>query len=239
MTDWSEWVAACKRFIKGVDSWPIAEDFGPNQWRIGPPISEDAVIQIESLMGRSFPLELREFYLTGSGGMDCNWYWSPRDEYQETVRDIFREDGVGGGPAIIDAQSQIEHHSTATGLLGDWLRYGRPSAQERAVAENLFPLVEVRNGDGLFLHVPESGRGGKVYYFYHELSESPLIEISASFEAFMLAWQYLYYVGPEGWMFTPFMEIENGCCCRINTTLPNATKWRNLVAHLQATYGAG
>ncbi|MGA2259768.1 MAG: hypothetical protein ABSG53_34255, partial [Thermoguttaceae bacterium] len=106
-----------------------------------------------------------------------------------------------------------------------------------AVTENLFPLVEIRNGDELFLHVPESGRGGKVYCYYHEYGEfeSPLIEMSATFGAFMLAWQHLYYVGPEGWMFTPFMEIEDGGSCRLNMTPPNVAKWRNLVAGLQAT----
>jgi len=117
------------------------------------------------------------------------------------------------------------------------LRYGKPSAQERSVAKNLFPLVEIRNGDELFLHVPESGRGGKVYCFYHECgaSEWPLIEMSATFESFMLDWQRLYYVGPEGWMFTPFMEFENGGYCRLNMSLPNVTKWRALVSQLQAT----
>jgi len=40
MADWQEWVATCKRFIQGVDAWPVAadEDFGPNQWEIKPPI---------------------------------------------------------------------------------------------------------------------------------------------------------------------------------------------------------
>jgi hypothetical protein len=241
VADWKEWVAECQRFSQNVDSWPVADNLGPNQWEVKPPISEDVAVHIERMMGRSFPLELREFYLTGSGGINYYWYWNPPEEYQETVRAIFGEDGVSGGPTIIDAHSQIEHHNRAAEVLGDWLRHRKPSAEERAVAENLFPLIEVRNGDEVFLHVPESGLGGKVYCYNHEFgaSESPLIEMSETFEAFMFAWRHLYYVGPEGWMFTPFMDFEDGSYCRLNMTLPNVAKWRDLVARLQATCECG
>ncbi|MGA2254841.1 MAG: hypothetical protein ABSG53_09280, partial [Thermoguttaceae bacterium] len=94
-------------------------------------------MHIESLMGRPFPVELREFYLTGSGGVNCQWYWNPPDEYQDAIREIFLEDGVCGGPAVIDVHSQIEHHNRGAEFLGDWLLYGKPSGQERDVTENL------------------------------------------------------------------------------------------------------
>jgi hypothetical protein len=188
------------------------------------------------MMGLPFPAELREFYLTGSGGMDCHWCWNPPEEWAQAVRAIFERDWVSGGPAMISAQRQIEHHNRAAEVLGDWLRYGKPTPQERTIAENLFPLVEIRNGDELFLHVPKSGRGGQVYCYDHEFrpSESPLIEMSDTFEAFLLAWEHLYYVGPEGWMFTPFMEFVDGGYCRINTSLLNVRAWRNLVSAVSA-----
>jgi len=231
MTDWSEWVATCKRFVEGVESWPVAHDLGPNRCEIKTPLSEDEAREIESLMGRPLPAELREFYRTGSGGIACHWYWNPPDEYQEEVCNLFMEDDVFGGPSVINAWDQVEHHNWAGDLLGDWLRYGNPSAAEREVAKSLFPVVEIQNGDELLLHVPESGRGGKVYCFDHETHA--LIEISPTFEKFLRDWEHLYYVGPEGWMLTPFMEFENGGYCRLNMSLPNVAKWRNLVSRLQ------
>ena len=54
----------------------------------------------------------------------------------------------------------------------------------------------------------------------------------------MLAWQQLYYVGPEIWMLSPFMECQDDHCGPINLALPNVTAWRKLVAHLNSGYSA-
>ena len=161
--------------------------------------------------------------------MECKWQWEPVGEYADRVESILGERLACGGPSIIDARLQTKRDDSRQYILDTWTSKTKLTDGDRALALGLFPFMEIMNGDELLL-----GRCGEVYCFDHEFSgDTPLVLFSDSFEQFMRDWEYLHYLGPEGWFLTPFMQRHNGCYSRIDVTLPSATSWRILVHDVQ------
>jgi hypothetical protein len=116
-----------------------------------------------------------------------------------------------------------------------WSSRCEVSDRQADFVAQLIPFMDVANGDQYLVHEgDESGSGGGVYYFDHEFSgDTPLRRLGESFEQFMLEWESLRYVGPEGWLLQPFARVGRDGNWRLDIAGPTAHAWRCLVQELQ------
>jgi hypothetical protein len=206
MFDYQLWIERTVSFTHNLARLAPYFDDLKSEVSVQPPLTESELIEIASKSDKYIPLELTQFWLTGSRHCDCTYICGgAKSEIIPRIEPIIGSyQELWGGASFINAADLSQHLLNCR----DW-------AEETWVAEypqdknfwlNSVPFVEMNNGDYLSLNITEEKDNPSVVYLSHD-DESFII--AESFTDFLTHWERLCYIGPESWMLENFRN-ENG-----------------------------
>lgn len=223
MFDYKNWVHRAILFIEELQKLKPFFDEIDIVSSFQSPLTEAEIVEIKSKSEKYIPLELINFWTTGSANLSCHYYLSkPKTERLSQINEMFGlQNCIYGGASFMIANKLPEKLLD----LKEW-------AEETWIVEypneqkfwlNSVPFFEMRNGDYLALDIAEEKDNPPVIYLSHD-DESSVI--SESFTDFLTNWESLCYIGPEGWLLDIFQN-EKGFICPDSG---KAEKLRNIFA---------
>ena len=221
MFNYKAWVDRAIQFTERIQNLKPFFDEITIVSTLQPPLTDSEIIEVKSKAEKYIPLELINFWTTGSANLNCHYYLSnPKTERLSQINEIFGlQSSIYGGASFLIANE-----------LPDKLLDLKEWAEETWIVEypneqkfwlNSVPFFEMQNGDCLALDVAEEKDDPRVIYLSHD-DESSVI--SESFTNFLTNWERLYYIGPEGWLLDIFQN-ESGFIC---SDSDEAEKLRNI-----------
>lgn len=190
-----------------------------------PSASEDSIASVESSLGQPLPKALREFFLTGTAGLEMSYSWEPDEARREAVEELIDGTTVSGG-GIIRLSDLPKHKEDARAWAEETWLAEEPDQQELWLKS--LPFLHLDNGDYLALDLRQPADDPPVLYLSHD-DESQTI--ASSFTSFLQAWERVCYLGPESWLLEPFIDPETGL---LDGGCENAKKLRQLLAMMTA-----
>lgn len=99
------------------------------------------------------------------------------------------------------------------------------SRREHLLWTQSLPFYPIANGDALAFDLTGRDEDPPILYLCHDEPASGMI--APNFDAFLTAWEQLFYVGPEWWMLDPFL-VGKGRAKRLSPRGEGAKKLRDL-----------
>lgn len=186
------------------------------------PAGLDDIERIEDIVGCKMPAALREFFTTVSRRVCFTWSIKPPFGWPEKLR------GVTHGNFTLDLDEVARIYQAWN---PPWLNLHSATfgGECRYDYTELFPVLEIGNGDAILL-VKSGPDLGHVVCFTHEgASNDPLDDVymptlSDSFESFLDTWITLGCPGPEIWEVAPFLDLATK---RLSAETDLAKLWRS------------
>lgn len=178
-----------------------------------PPVSVDAVRDVEKALKHAVPGSFRRVLTEIAGGVDFCWF-APADwAFTGPFRHIFS----GELAWSLDALPRLARD------VREWIDVVFPDPDDPydRVWHQKMPFMEIRNGDYLALDLADA-RHGAVVYLSHDDGSGHGLTMADSFEDLLQRWIPLACPGPEDWQWLPFHAAESG---GIDPTTALAQDW--------------
>lgn len=174
------------------------------------PVSETVVRRVEKELKRTFPPALKRFFLECSPNINVKW--GLKQDVIHALPEELRE---------VEFGSFIVNLDEFPAILANWSVWEDTSLDYDF--ENLFPLLEVPNGD--IIVMVERGKGkGKIIYLDHESEE--YYYLGSSLHEFLTDWVSLGCPGPEWWLLGPFHDPNRE---KLSLALETSKKWLEML----------
>ena len=217
----------CNRLRIACDAFgPVSYEWRPPELQIDPPAALSELRAVQQQLSVLIPDPLATFFLSVSAAV--NFFWNPAKE-KFTPPPALRD--VWGGQCHIEINS-LKYLCESWFTEDNLIRSAPHGGRCRFDYTELFPFMQIDNGDMLCLAIGPQ-HPGRVVYWAHEgnlsgngLDDSHLPIIAASLPAFLSPWFALGCPGPEIWCLQPFLDPSNG---RLSATTEAAVAWRRFV----------
>jgi hypothetical protein len=201
--NYRDWLARAKQFVLAMRAKADPETFS---CEIAPPVKPKDCSALDRRLRIRIPDSVRDFLTQGSGNCNCHVNWRPdTPEVQDALKKACKNRSYYGGARLCDFEQ-----------LRNWQEGCRSDAENTWIVDELkvqkvwlraFPFASIDNGDYLAVDPGPAGKSKHVVYLNHEGLPK---KIAPSFDAFLAAWESVYYVGPEWWLLYEFCHRETG-----------------------------
>ncbi len=205
MPDYAQWILRASSFVATLQ-----------QRAAGIVRFENAVVQetpapqltdeIEYKIRRPLPRPLREFFNV-CGGTEIWYTWTPPPNRLRLFDDVFpRERALHGGPSRFCLANWVPRaidDCRALALAATPAPDGSATRAQWLFTRSL-PFTFIRNGDYLAFDLSTPSDDPPILYLSHDSDDSTVI--APGFDAFLVTWERLCYVGPELWLLDPFLR---------------------------------
>jgi len=192
--DYAGWVERARRFVEELARVPGANI---KSTTVEPPAAHTQVAAVEQQLGLTLPTSLREWFMSGSAGLDCHYVVEPGAGVLDVI--LPDETGIFGG-ARLGPLSELPEFSRS---VAEWAAetWVAEVPDQQAIWTSALPFARMDNGDYLALALGSSDP--PVVYLNHDDDSSV---IAPSLAEFLHAWEHLAYLGPEHWLLLAFVD---------------------------------
>jgi hypothetical protein len=202
MFDFRGWILRAEAFTTGLRR---LEGQVQTETLVAPPLTLDALQRLEAAIPQPLPLPLRRFLREGSAHCACRYVWEPPAAIAEQLPEIFGGGAMGGGAHLCNAEELVDDCQACQEWATEtWIAH---FPEDKTLWLHAMPFASVRNGDYLGLDLSKGERDPPVVCLSHDDHSG---SIASTFEAFLLAWERLCYIGPEIWLLDEFRDPRTG-----------------------------
>ncbi len=221
--DHAGWVARARQFVAALGR---DGDLQARATTVDPPVADAELAAIERSLGPTLPASLRAFFTAGAAGMDCRYVFEPDGPVLDEISELLPDEPMLFGGASLGPASELPSLSAD---VGDWAddTWVSDDPDQKEIWESALPFARMDNGDYLALDLRGDERDPPVVYLNHD-DESQVI--APSFEAFLVAWEGLCYLGPEHWLLLEFtddsgyLDAESARAARLRELFARASR---------------
>ena len=197
----TNWLSDAKSFFESLNA--LGGTFDTFAVDIAPPMSAAAFSSLQDSLSRQLPPLFREILTSSTSCATLRYVWEPPDHLKPALNDVFGERYIYGGGTLFDSASlALSLNECQESATESWLADEEFAADQRFWLRGI-PFLRMPNSDYLAID-PETE---SVSYLSHDSTSS---FVGRDLMAFLNAWQYLGYAGPETWIIKNFIDTSTG-----------------------------